>query len=721
MISVLHKEEFRDKVEEDKENRIPSYCRFPVRFILLENFEDLRDVVENFKDKANIFDITDLEIFAKNHDGWITPNAIINKIKSLTPNSDHLILLLSEIVRFLSDEEFFSFFSGLMSIENLDISYYRRRLYIPLVGITQRFINIFWDKYDRREEFSPVWQILGNKDRYNLFLVSFDFEVNPEEFTLINSSKDFLDLWKKPNINNKLISKSKTLWCFSSKVFSDEFFEITRINNIKEYLSEVLKIKVPFSYKDEDENFWKILLRELENRKLHNLYDFIGEYLNIKRLETENPISLWIKKESDFSHWLIKNYYLSDPNFENAYIREVVSSIRGYDSRDFLENYFFKIFDKKFSSDVFDERRKVLREFYLEKKDMDFKFLENPLEERFGLLTKEEIPKYLTGITFFEKKWIVENLDLVKNLKNVYPELEFYLRDLSFNNLAEENLWLKDYFKEYRISRIKNSPSEKLIEIISNKNINLDTLYKCYHSFEEVDKLIEDEDEKIWIDGLGVEFLPLVVSLLEEKKYYVDFRIAISNPFLNDRFNDFENMERISLLDDFNQSNGYKYPENLIVEIEIVRKVVDKISEFRDRFVIFSNRGFRSFTYEFNKEDLVDSFQEKSAPEEVLIPVIYASKRSWEDIVYKITLLDEVISYRKPILRFKVKPKPKNRISIRCKDRELTVSYDGVNDLYEVDFSKFKPGEYKITIIIGAWEETKIITLKGGFKERDIL
>ncbi|MFN3699349.1 MAG: hypothetical protein ACK4SU_04025, partial [Dictyoglomus sp.] len=134
MILELSKDNFLDQVEKDKYNSSPSYCRFPIRFILLESFKDLRDIVEVLKDRSEIFEITTLENFIDNVDGWITISALINKIKDLSPQKDYLILLLSEFARFLPDEEFFSLFSSLVSLENIDVSYYQRRLYIPLVG-----------------------------------------------------------------------------------------------------------------------------------------------------------------------------------------------------------------------------------------------------------------------------------------------------------------------------------------------------------------------------------------------------------------------------------------------------------------------------------------------------------------------------------------------------------------------------------------------------------
>ncbi len=778
MIFELSKDNFLEQVKKDKYNSSLSYCRFPIRFILLESFKDLRDIVEVLKDRSEIFDITTLENFVDNVDGWITFNSIINKIKDLSLQKDYIILLLSEFARFLPDEEFFSFFSSLMSLENIDVSYYQRRLYIPLVGVTQRFLRNFWDKYHRKDEFVSVWKILGQKEKYTLLFVNFNFKKTPQEFTLVESSKEFLNIWKKIDIKNKIICKSALLYLYSPKVFNDEFFEVKRINNIQEYLSEVLKIRIPFLYKEEDNKFWETLLEKIEKSKVNNFFDFVEEYLNVKSLEKINPIILWFQNESDFARWLIKNYYLSNPEFEGTYIKEVFSSIKSYSLRELLEKFFFKIFERDFKAEMIKERKKILREFYDNKRETDFTFIEKPLENKLNSISKEEIPKYITGITSFEKEWIIENLTSFKDIKSIYPELEFYLGDLGFSDiLTEKNSWIEEYFKEYRFSRIRNNPSEKLISILYEKNANAKSFYEWYYSFNSVEEYIGDEDEKIWIDALGVEFLPLIISLLKEKGYYVKFKIARAKLPSSTEFNKIENIDRVSDLDEFiHNPSKYRYPKNLIEEIEIIRRIIDRISELRDKFVIFSDHGFTAFAnrefkekrlpdlkfiegevrYALLKEDMEISEDEDffvyegensknkekylitlkyhsfsffpsgevhggATPEEVLIPVIYASKVPFEEVSYEVKLLSEEISVREPILRFIISPKLQTSLRVSCENTELNIQYNKENDLYQVDLSKFKPGKYRLTISIGSWKDEKNITIKGGLIERNIL
>ena len=122
-----------------------SYNRYPVRFILLDSYKDLRDIANLLARKTEIFELTNLDVFRYNLDAWLSINSIVNIIKSLDPKKNFLIPSISEFARFLSNDELFSLLSSFMEIENTN-QYYRRRIYIPVIGMSQRFMSIFWER-----------------------------------------------------------------------------------------------------------------------------------------------------------------------------------------------------------------------------------------------------------------------------------------------------------------------------------------------------------------------------------------------------------------------------------------------------------------------------------------------------------------------------------------------------------------------------------------------
>jgi len=753
-----------------------SYNRYPVRFILLDSYKDLRDIANSLAEKTEIFELTNLDVFRYNLDAWLSINSIVNIIKNLDPKKNFLIPSISEFARFLSNDELFSLLSSFMEIENTN-QYYRRRIYIPVIGMSQRFMSIFWERYHRRFEFIPVWKIPGRKEKYVLYFVNVEIENYPSLFTVIRNSKDFLNLWKNEDLSRKIICLSPILNYYSNKTISDELFDVVRINNPEEYLSEIYKFKVPFSYDWQDGELWKHLIKEVINRRVDNFFGLVEEYLNIKRLEEENVLSLWFRYEDKFSRWLIKNYLICKPEYSNAYTKDVLSSINVFDNTDILKNYYLKIFEEKPNQQRSEERRRVIREFYKEKRELNLSFIDESLSEKIENLDPRDTVKYITGTTPFEKKWIVKNIEFISNLEEMYPELSYYTREINYPNLKPEQLWIEEYFREYRISRLKNKPSERLLDILNEKNANQSTFYKWYYSFYKVEDLLKEDFEKIWIDALSLEFLPLIVNLLTKKGFYVDFNVAVAKLPTSTEFNKVEGIERISELDDFIHSqSAYRYPENLIEEIEMVTRLIDKISSFKDRFLIFSDHGFTSFAnkdfqerklpeirvaerearygalkedinlvsdedfmiYQPEKSDRADKYlialRHKSfsylssaethggaTPEEVIVPVVYASRIPFGEIFYEIKLFSNEITVRSPILKFSVKPKPITSIIVKLSDMELIANYNPNEDIYRLEFPRIKPGTYTLNFVIGNFKTSKDIIIKGGSKEKDLL
>jgi hypothetical protein len=146
---------------QEKRSVKPSYKRYPIRFLLLNNYKDLRYLISNLQ--IEMLSLTDLEVFKIDSDSWITKNEIINILKNLDPAKDFIILSISEYVRFHSDDEFYSIMSSFMEIENTKDNP-NRRIYVPLVGITNRFMNTFWRKYHRRQEIEPFWKIKSEEE-----------------------------------------------------------------------------------------------------------------------------------------------------------------------------------------------------------------------------------------------------------------------------------------------------------------------------------------------------------------------------------------------------------------------------------------------------------------------------------------------------------------------------------------------------------------------------
>ena len=124
-----------------------------------------------------------------------------------------------------------------------------------------------------------------------------------------------------------------------------------------------------------------------------------------------------------------------------------------------------------------EERRTILQNA-LKDRNLDLRFIENELEEKISSMPIEEAVNYITNTTFFEKKWIIENIAHIdkQDLETIYPELSFYGEDVAYKDLSPENAWIDEYFKEYRASGLEFHIT-RLVEILEErmpiKNLSL--------------------------------------------------------------------------------------------------------------------------------------------------------------------------------------------------------------------------------------------------------
>ena len=128
-------DELKNSVQNDLKDFNISANRFPIRYIFLNSHEEMKEIIDLLIDNVTLIELSS---FLYSNDSWLTPDQVINEINKLTDSS--IIVPLSEYIRFLNDEQFSKIFNALSEIENRNL-----RLYIPLVGLWDRFEDLFWE------------------------------------------------------------------------------------------------------------------------------------------------------------------------------------------------------------------------------------------------------------------------------------------------------------------------------------------------------------------------------------------------------------------------------------------------------------------------------------------------------------------------------------------------------------------------------------------------
>jgi hypothetical protein len=775
-------DELLTEVESDKKSTGSLVSRFPARLIFFPTMNMLKDIVKTF-DQLGVGKI-ELSDFLPHSDGWISAEDLIEIIKGLDSRKDIIILPLSEVARFYSREDFSSLFNTISEIENN--KNHRRRIYIPLIGIHERFETEFFDSFHRKDQWAPLWQVLSdNQSKITIYITDFSVKHAPNA-EIINNTKDWLNLWKRDNIE-KLICFSSTLMHLYPNRLPDNAFDIAEIRNTKDLFLKVYGIYLPLVFRYEDKSFWDKLFEIFTETGFRTLEEAIVKVFGVLTVNIDDIANLWTFSDTNFKKWLLKQYVSVKNEWKNTYIFQVMSSLETIDNEEFLEGIWFKIFDLKVkNSRLYSERKRLLERFYADK-EISVSF-ENRLTGSLKEINddKEKL-NLLTGIAQCERRILLEmflNRETdMQSISEKYKGLYYYLQDVMPDNLNEDNRWVLDYFKEYRASKLNNAISPLLNDFLDERNKNKDVFYRWYYAFEPARQILKKENivKVIWIDALGMEWFPFIISLIEnemgllvEKKYIARAYL----PTITD-CNRFENALYIRDFDrDVHSTGPYRHPDSLIRDIELIRKILKRnlsVSK-TERIAIVSDHGstalarlkenLKVHSFEnahhdgrcmwidndlLDDDDLVihsidnpdcnktralialrySSLYRKpvrevhggATPEEVLVPVVIVTKRivCYPD-EYNIIPDKAKLSRKEPVLIISIAPTPdKTPALIDEKGRHMGFEYVEIQQKWKADLKNFKSGKHKTRIKIGDFEKDMEIEIIGGMHEKDII
>lgn len=781
-------EELFHAIETDKKASSPSAQRYPLRLIFLNNFDSFKDIISYLsKHDATILQ---LKTLLPHDDGWFTLDNVLNNVKLFRKHA--VIVPFSEMLRFFPAIEFNTIITSLFEIENSRINYFRK-IYIPLVGLKERFEKDFLRTFHRKDNWAPIWNLEEQlHKKIKIYQVAYNTGIEAcavaKDFKTINSTSDWLELWKQDNLDN-VICKSKSMAYLYEKFLPDAIFLLEKINNQKDYLEKIVGLKVPIEYRESDAPFWDILINEVAESDDLSLLDFqrlVNHHFNIKNFNVISNIGLlrlWFQHKDKYSRWLLRNWIITQDNLKESYVFKVMSGVKTYSDDELIDQVWLKIFEGVFSKkDIFNERKSCLKLIHKDFK-LPFHQIEKKLHDKLNSICHDSIENqsnYLTNISFAEEKYIIESFkncnedDRSKHLeiiREIYPELFYYLKwDITVNNEKLEK-WITEYFREYNQSKLLDQRSDKLLSILNEKNKDAQSFYDWYYKIENFQDI--GDACVIWIDGLGAEWLPLIEYLInkhgkEKNKYVAEKYIKKANLPTVTECNRFDNAVHILELDKYiHEENPYKYPDDLIKQIELIERLIKReiIERSDENIIIVSDHGFTFLAQKkfgnYKKFDFSESnhegrcmwtkrnyqddsefllYKDKKAlialkhtslyntpyrevhggatPEEVLIPCIVISKID-ERIVYNVKLLTKKISVRDPLVNIEIEPPPTISPVLFWKGKDMPL--EKKNDKWCVKLTGFKAGKYELELNVHNQKFDVAITIKGGFKEKDLI
>lgn len=601
-------------IKEDKEwtgANAAQHNRYPIRFVLFENFADFNEFISNRPYgiyKHSIDTLLDPDY----PDTFLSYTELSNEIRAFTkkiPTNDFVIYPFSEMARFYNNNGPAEFNSLVKTIRGSeapeDAQNEHVRIYIPIVGMQGKMGKFMNDNI------TFVWEYKSGIDKgtYTLVLTNgttYGVAGLDKKFSVVSNLSEWLKLWEKgEKVNQIIICSSPNIYINAHHAQPDNAFTYLVCENAYQFLTKALQLD--FGIDDEpgeDEMpYWEQLASEIDINDF-NFDEFVKGRLDTFNLKNGYDfIKSWFDCDTDFERWLLTIYFRKISKGE-GYVNRAITQCVNLSKSELFSNLATLIFEEQNKDDFIIERKAVMK-LAAEKGVNITNEARNKLKAKLSAISVSPeqggyylAVKLLTPLTEVEQQlaieWIAKRNIRPDEIKDVFPGLYHYLEPMAINSTESENLWINEYFDAYRMSKIADFLHPKVSEIIATQNANPTTFQTWVDNFKTVKTILhnrKDIDIIYWIDGLGVDWLPFIRNIIAQyKKEHVYLNeiyvaaadipttTAVNKPRLQSLLPDGVSLPKIGDLDTF--SHAHKtYPKYIIDEMKIVEQSIRKVLE----------------------------------------------------------------------------------------------------------------------------------------------
>lgn len=580
--------------------------RYPIRFVLFENFGDFGNFVQVCQDH-DVY-VQSIEKWMKDgqEDKLITYSQLATLfescIKSL-PANDFVIAPFSEITRFYDNAHYAEFDSLLKTIRLIqspeEAQRDHQRIYVPIIGMQSK-VSKFKDDPNIH-----IWEYHSGTeyDNYHLILTkgtTYGVKGLDGQYTLCEDLRHWIALWKNvgTKIKPQIICTSKCIFANSNNAKPDNAFNYTVCNNVFEFLTEGLSIDFgKLSVREEDMPNWEKLASCIDVTDF-DFDAFVNHRFNTLNLNEKNAfVQTWFEYKDTFSRWLLKTYFVWKSNERNYLIR-VLENVTSFNTSELFSQIATQIFDEPFDETCASQRLSLLKE--AKKQEVQIKSLaEQKVKAKLSAMAADPergplfAMKYMSPLTLSERclmtEWVGQGKIEKSLVKNLFPELYAYMLPSSVQT-EKSNAWINEYFQEYCLSKIGNRETENLANMLKEHNASQISFEKWRNDFKTVKTLLynrQDIDIYYWIDGLGVDWIPFITRVIEKHKadgvflneiYVAASELPTVTSVNKTKLDDMADgkLEKIGDIDKFAHTQKY-YPAYLIEEFQIVENAISKV------------------------------------------------------------------------------------------------------------------------------------------------
>jgi hypothetical protein len=599
--------------------------RYPVRFVLFDNFPDSFNFVSKMQNQFGCtVESVDTWLDANYCDSMITHSKLAAKIEEYIHSNSQkncVIAPFSELARFYNNKDNFEFNALIATAKAIqtkkDGCNFKQRIYLPIVGLEGKISKF------RDDTQAFIWYF-KNTDRnlnYKLILTNnttFDIHGLDTQYTIVENIKEWLKIWRNKNAKHLIISTSPAIFANAEYAQPDNAFDFCICNNVYEFLTNGLNLDFgTINYRESDCSHWERLAQEI-NVNDFSFEKFFNKYFAIYDLSDYKVfLKTWFECKDEFEKWLLTSYY-ANKFCQKGYICESVKRCRSYTNQDLFASIALTIFELEDAETNLEERSVCLQ--YASQKQIKLTDeVNSKLAEKLNKLSQENsyttAIRYLSPLTDTEKAiaitWLGNGNLTKEDIKTVFPELYYYLGK-SFGTSSEQQKWVLEYINCYKTAKIANKYTAEVKTIICNKNASESSFNDWYHNFKTTSTALynrTDIEVFYWIDGLGVDWIPFISKLLENRR---GDKIYLNEVYIaRAQYPSTTEINKISLfelskdkllkkgdLDSFAHKTGNKYPDYIIDEIAIVKTAIyDILTEYAGKKIaIVSDHGLTALS-----------------------------------------------------------------------------------------------------------------------------
>lgn len=624
----LYKEIDLDKNWQGAESGLRN--RYPLRFVLFENFSDFNSFVQECSNH-NIF-VQNMEKWLPNEsdDVLITYSQLAEQfktyIKSL-PTNDYVIAPFSEIARFYDNNNYSEFDSLVRTIRLIESpeesQKQHQRIYLPIIGMQNKMSKFFSDPNIN------IWEYkceTGN-ELYTLILTNgttYGVQGLEDKFSVCHNMREWISLWQDSNsIQNKIICSSKTIYNNAHYAQPDNAFQYCICGNAYEFLSKGLGYNFGnIAIKDSEMQYWEKLAScvDVDN---FDFEDFVCDYFNTRNLCNIHVFTqIWFEHNDVFSRWLIKTYYIEKQG-NGTYLSQVLLLCKNLSTPELFSNLATHIFDENVDDKAIMQRQLLLNE--AKKHNVIITELaETKMAAKLSAIASNpergylNAMKYMTCLTNSERllmtKWLGEGLINRDAIRELFPSLYDYTAQFTIPVDDTDN-WISTYIEEYIKSKISNWPTKALENILAEKNSNEVSFNNWHNHFKTVKTFLynrKDIDVFYWIDGLGVDWIPFIKKIIEQhitdgvylnEVYVATAELPTTTIINKTKLEELsqQGLNKIGDIDTFAHSQK-KYPQYIVDELEMIQNTIDHVlSQYNGKKIAFISDHGISYLAQFGK------------------------------------------------------------------------------------------------------------------------